>query len=140
MGQLMNVSVCPPADPRGTSDGDSGLSTGKPDGPRYFEFHPTLNVSYVVNELSSTVSVFRTRSVRAPRRIPVLIARACCLLPQVAVFSIDRELLADISRAAKLGASMDQFKGRSTLRLIQSIRTVPSAFPTTMNTCGRLCK
>lgn len=89
----------------------SGLSTGKPDGPRYFEFHPTLNVSYVVNELSSTV----------------------------AVFSIDRELLADISRAAKLGASMDQFKGRSTLRLIQSIRTVPSAFPTTMNTCGRLC-
>jgi len=34
----------------------SGLCTGKPDGPRYFEFHPTLNVAYVVNELSSTVS------------------------------------------------------------------------------------
>ena len=34
----------------------SGLSTGKPDGPRYFEFHPRFNVAYVVNELSSTVS------------------------------------------------------------------------------------
>ena len=34
----------------------SGLSTGKPDGPRYFEFHPKFNVAYVVNELSSTVS------------------------------------------------------------------------------------
>jgi 6-phosphogluconolactonase len=34
----------------------SGLCTGKPDGPRYFEFHPRFNVGYVVNELSSTVS------------------------------------------------------------------------------------
>lgn len=34
----------------------SGLCTGMPDGPRYFEFHPTYNVAYVVNELSSTVS------------------------------------------------------------------------------------
>lgn len=34
----------------------SGLCTGKPDGPRYFEFHPKYNVAYVVNELSSTVS------------------------------------------------------------------------------------
>ena len=34
----------------------SGLSTGRPDGPRYFEFHPKFNVAYVVNELSSTVS------------------------------------------------------------------------------------
>lgn len=34
----------------------SGLCTGKPDGPRYFEFHPKFNVAYVVNELSSTVS------------------------------------------------------------------------------------
>ena len=34
----------------------SGLSTGKADGPRYFEFHPRFNVAYVVNELSSTVS------------------------------------------------------------------------------------
>ena len=35
----------------------SGLCSGMPDGPRYFEFHPRFNVAYVVNELSSTVSV-----------------------------------------------------------------------------------
>jgi 6-phosphogluconolactonase len=34
---------------------------------------------------------------------------------------------------------MTQFKGRSTLRLVQSISTIPSAFPMTMNTCGRIC-
>mmetsp|Transcript_13578 Transcript_13578/g.29357 ORF Transcript_13578/g.29357 Transcript_13578/m.29357 type:complete len:543 (+) Transcript_13578:227-1855(+) len=89
----------------------SGMSTGKPDGPRYFEFHPKFNVAYVVNELSSTV----------------------------AVFSIDKELLSEIARATKMGLPMDKFKGRSTLKLIQSIKTVPSAFPTTMNTCGRIC-
>jgi len=89
----------------------SGLSTGKPDGPRYFEFHPKFNVAYVVNELSSTV----------------------------AVFSIDRELLSDIAHAAKNNQPMEKFKGRSTLKLIQSIKTVPSAFPTQMNTCGRIC-
>jgi 6-phosphogluconolactonase (cycloisomerase 2 family) len=37
----------------------SGMSTGRPDGPRYFEFHPRFNVAYVVNELSSTVSLMR---------------------------------------------------------------------------------
>ena len=35
----------------------SGLCTGHPDGPRYFEFHPTYNVAYVVNELSCTVTL-----------------------------------------------------------------------------------
>ncbi len=89
----------------------SGLSTGKPDGPRYLEFHPKFNVAYVVNELSSTV----------------------------AVFSVDRELLSEIAHAAKNNQPMDRFKGRSTLKLIQSIKTVPSAFPTQMNTCGRIC-
>ena len=34
---------------------------------------------------------------------------------------------------------MTKFKGRSTLRLVQSISTIPAAFPTTMNTCGRIC-
>jgi len=61
-------------------------------------------------------------------------------ITQVAVFSIDRELLLEIAKASKHGESMDRFKGRSTLKLIQSIKTVPSAFPTTMNTCGRICK
>src|SRR6056300_347629 len=34
---------------------------------------------------------------------------------------------------------MSRFKGRSTLRLVQSIATIPSAFPNLMNTCGRIC-
>jgi 6-phosphogluconolactonase len=42
----------------------SGLCTGKPDGPRYFEFHPSYNVAYVVNELSSTVSTILRTSLR----------------------------------------------------------------------------
>lgn len=33
---------------------------------------------------------------------------------------------------------MERFKGRSTLKLIQSISTIPYAFPCSMNTCGRL--
>lgn len=89
----------------------SGLCTGKPDGPRYFEFHPQYNIAYVVNELSSTV----------------------------AVFEVDRELLNQIYTASKNGEDMNRFKGRSTLRLVQSIKTIPRAFPTTMNTCGRMC-
>lgn len=89
----------------------SGLCTGKPDGPRYFEFHPKYDVAYVVNELSSTV----------------------------AVFAVDKQLLHEIARAAKRRESMDQFRGRSSLTLVQSISTLPPAFPTTMNTCGRIC-
>jgi len=89
----------------------SGLCTGKPDGPRYFEFHPKYNVAYVVNELSSTI----------------------------AVFEVDRQLLKEIHAASQAGEDMTRFKGRSTLRLVQSISTLPSAFPTTMNTCGRIC-
>lgn len=34
---------------------------------------------------------------------------------------------------------MERFKGRTTLTLMQSIRTVPVAFCSTMNTCGRIC-
>jgi 6-phosphogluconolactonase len=89
----------------------SGLCSGHPDGPRYFEFHPKYNVAYVVNELSSTV----------------------------AVFEVDRALLQEMSAASKRGVDMSVYKGRSTLRLIQSIKTIPAAFPTKMNTCGRMC-
>jgi 6-phosphogluconolactonase len=89
----------------------SGMCTGHPDGPRYLEFHPKYNVAYVVNELSSTV----------------------------AVFEVDRALLQEMAAASKRGEDMIQFQGRSTLRLIQSIKTIPSAFPTVMNTCGRIC-
>ena len=34
---------------------------------------------------------------------------------------------------------MDKFKGKSTLTLLQSITTIPNAFPKHLNTCGRIC-
>ena len=52
---------------------------------------------------------------------------------------MNKQLLQEISDAAKAGADMNKFKGRTTLLLIQSISTIPSAFPTQMNTCGRIC-
>ena len=58
---------------------------------------------------------------------------------QVAIFSINSALLHEIDQATKNNEDMEQFKGRSTLKLIQSIKTIPSAFPTKMNTCGRIC-
>jgi len=89
----------------------SGLSTGKPDGPRYLCFHPTYEIVYVVNELSSTI----------------------------AVFSVDKDLLLEIAQARKENQDMHKFKNRSTLKLIQSVSTIPSAFPKKMSTCGRVC-
>eukprot|EP00934_Nitzschia_sp_Nitz4_P004958 Nitzschia sp. Nitz4//scaffold46_size129759//74534//76257//NITZ4_003509-RA/size129759-augustus-gene-0.10-mRNA-1//1//CDS//3329552619//4948//frame0 len=89
----------------------SGPRAGIPDGPRYFEFHPLYNVAYVVNELSSMVSVFE----------------------------VDQELLKEIYTTSRNGDDMTRFLGRSTLRLVQSISTIPSAFPNSMNTCGRIC-
>lgn len=89
----------------------SGLCTGHADGPRYIEFLPKYNTMYVVNELSSTV----------------------------AVFSVNRDLVKAINIASKNGESLERFKGQSTLTLIQSIATIPNAFPKKLNTCGRLC-
>jgi 6-phosphogluconolactonase len=89
----------------------SGLCTGHPDGPRYLSFHPKYNIAYVVNELSSTV----------------------------AVFEVDKLYLQEMAAASARGDDMTRFKGRSSLRLVQSIKTIPCAFPTTMNTCGRIC-
>jgi len=90
----------------------SGLSTGKPDGPRYIEFHPKYDIAYVVNELSCTI----------------------------AVFSVDRAAIDDLSKIDiddnKL--AFHRFTNAPTLKLIQSIKTVPDAFPTSMNTCGRV--
>jgi len=89
----------------------SGLCTGHPDGPRYVCFHPRMPLAYVVNELSSTV----------------------------AVFSVDKDLVEKINSASKNGECMKQFKGKSTLQLIQSVNTIPAAFPKQLNTCGRIC-
>ena len=52
---------------------------------------------------------------------------------------MDRQLLQEINLAAENDEPMERFKGRTTLTLIQSIKTVPAAFCTTMNTCGRIC-
>lgn len=89
----------------------SGLRSGMPDGPRYFEFHPNFNIAYCINELSATVTVFE----------------------------VDRPLLYEMAQASADGQNMNRYKGKTTLRLIQSIKTIPNAFPTSMNTCGRIC-
>lgn len=78
-----SISCC-----RGTDD--------EPCGPRYIVFHPTLNCVYVVNELSSMVSVFYFNLVLA------------------------RDMVAGSTQ--------------STLELVQSINTIPAAFPREMNT------
>jgi len=52
---------------------------------------------------------------------------------------VNRSLLNEIAATASRGESLERFKGKSTLTLIQSIATIPSAFPTSMNTCGRIC-
>lgn len=73
-------------------------------GPRYIEFHPTLPVAYVVNELSSEVSVF----------------------------AFDKE------NAERLLCQQDVSTAAPTLRLVQTVRTIPEAWPNDMNTCGRI--
>ncbi|CAN0302346.1 unnamed protein product [Ectocarpus sp. 6 AP-2014] len=73
----------------------------KPHGPRYIAFHPEINAAYVVNELSSTVSVYEFNAVEA--------------------------------RGLRAGGDLP------TLRFVQSVSTIPSAFPRKLNTCGRIC-
>lgn len=77
-------------------------------GPRYIEFHPTLPVVYVVNELSS----------------------------EVAVFAFDHKAATNIIDAGP----HKRFSGNHgpTLRLVQNISTIPSGFPRSLNTCGRI--
>ena len=57
----------------------------------------------------------------------------------MAVFTVNKALLREINQAAKAGESMDRFRGVTTLKLVQSIRTIPPAFSTKLNTCGRIC-
>jgi len=76
-------------------------------GPRYIEFHPTLPYAYVVNELSSEVSVFE----------------------------FDREAAQELVNST---SEDDMAKARPTLRLVQTVKTIPDAFPGDMNTCGRI--
>lgn len=75
-------------------------------GPRYIEFHKSLPVCYVVNELSSEVSVFSFDAEAAKQLIE----------------GDDRDV-----------------RNANTLHLIQTVKTIPDAFPADMNTCGRIC-
>ena len=88
------------------------VPSGKPGttalGPRYIEFHPTLPVAYVINELSS----------------------------EVAVFEFDHNAARDIINAGSNGRHAKEFK--PSLKLVQNISTIPLAFPKNMNTCGRI--
>ncbi len=54
------------------------------------------------------------------------------------MFSVDKDLIRERYIAYKSTGDMEKFKGKSTLRLIQSISTIPSAFPKHLNTCGRI--
>jgi len=103
-----NVTPCG-AIPSGVKVGRRGL------GPRYLIFAKDIPTCYVVNELSS----------------------------QVAVFAYDAEAAAAITTASA-GAATPAEKAeavkaaqRPTLTLIQTVSTVPEAFPFEMNTCGR---
>ena len=91
----------------------SGKSkAGHPDGPRYIEFHKTLPIVYVINELSSSV----------------------------AVFSVNKKLIDEIAERTEGGNKPipDELKGINTLTMVQNIDTVPSAYPLELNTCGRI--
>jgi len=85
--------------PAGRIKPSSGVG---PFGPRYIEFHPSLPYAYLVNEISSTVSVFGFRD-------------------------SDAEILAS-----------DPTQKLETLVLLQTISTIPLAFPKNLNTCGRI--
>eukprot|EP00933_Yihiella_yeosuensis_P020912 TRINITY_DN16687_c0_g1_i1.p1 TRINITY_DN16687_c0_g1~~TRINITY_DN16687_c0_g1_i1.p1 ORF type:complete len:433 (-),score=69.78 TRINITY_DN16687_c0_g1_i1:73-1371(-) len=84
----------------------SGPAGRKALGPRYIEFHPTLPVCYVVNELASDVSVF----------------------------AFNREA----AEALIKGGHEKAAEAKPTIRLVQSIRTIPDAYPGELNTCGRI--
>jgi len=73
-----------------------------PYGPRYLEFHPKLPLCFLVNEISSSISVFAFNDSEA-------------------------ELLAS-----------DPSLNIQTLVLVQTISTIPLAFPKKLNTCGRV--
>merc|ERR1719440_1175177 len=90
-------------------------------GPRYISFlnfrsGKDLDVCYVVNELSS----------------------------QVAVFSFNRECARNIASRMEACSSAEERAAvaascEPTLNLIQTVSTVPEAFPRELNTCGRVC-
>ncbi|GBG34908.1 Hypothetical Protein FCC1311_111312 [Hondaea fermentalgiana] len=84
---------------------------GESHGPRYIEFHPSLPVCYVINEIGS----------------------------EIAVFGVDRaeiNRIASLQDGAEAAATQSQ--SRSSLYPLQRISTIPTAFPKDLNTCGRI--
>lgn len=96
----------------GTLSARGTMSSGPPGrkalGPRYIEFHPTLPIAYVVNELASDISIFE----------------------------FDMAAAEEIIKGGKDDDGKQEAK--PTLRLVQSVRTIPDAFPGEANTCGRV--
>jgi 6-phosphogluconolactonase (cycloisomerase 2 family) len=94
----------------------SGIKTGRRGlGPRYLSFAQGLPTCYVVNELSSQVAVFEYH---ADVAASIAAARASAAT-------------AEAKEAAMAAA-------KPTLTLIQTVSTLPEAFPREMNTCGRV--
>jgi 6-phosphogluconolactonase (cycloisomerase 2 family) len=108
-------------DPEGGSLTPAGMiRSGPPDpkalGPRYMDFHPTLPMCYVVNELSNDVSVFAFDLHAAEQLL--------------------NSSIADLQAAQQLfGNSLQQYP---VLRLVQTIKTIPDGFDDDLNTCGRI--
>jgi len=97
--------------PSGVRSGRRGL------GPRYLVFANNLPTCYVVNELSSQVAVFSYDA-----------AAAAAITAAWAAAPAEREAKAEAVR----------HQATPTLTLIQTVSTVPEAFPFEMNTCGRV--
>jgi 6-phosphogluconolactonase (cycloisomerase 2 family) len=95
----------------------SGAKGEAPHGPRYIAFQLRKKyapAAFVVNELSCTIGVF--------------------------AFDVDGAVAAH--QYAERGGGSGSAGGRShrpTLRLIQTISTLPPAFSREINTCGRIC-
>ena len=93
----------------------SGIKAGRRGlGPRYLIFAKDLPTCYVVNELSSQVAVFQYHA-----DVAAAIAKAWAEAPTPE---------AKVAAVSRMGP---------TLTLIQTVSTVPEAFPFEMNTCGR---
>jgi len=94
----------------------SGIKTGRRGlGPRYIAFAKDLHTCYVVNELASQVAVFAYHP-----EVAANIAAACAHAPT------PEEKAAVLKKASP------------TLTLVQTVSTLPEAFPGEMNTCGRV--
>ena len=81
-----------------------------PHGPRYLEFDPIADAAYVVNELSSTVSLFR----------------------------FDRDAAARLSDAVLQGGSAIAPRDICVLEYVGLVSTRPPTPPSHRNTCGRI--